>query len=127
MHVTEPPQERRFVRHTVLHADDRRAGRGVVEERGGDAGRVLALDGDQHDIVAGERQIGGMGDDRDRQRDRALGPLDREAARGDRRAVRAAGDEHDVVAVLEHAPADDPTDGAGAVDDEAHGQADSGS
>ena len=38
----------------------------------------------------------------------------------------AAGDEHDVVAVLEHAPADDAADGARADQDEPH-QAETGS
>ena len=122
-----PAQERPLVGHAVLQADDRRVGQGALGERLDHARRVLALDADDDDVVGSERQLRRVGDDRDRERHGVLRPLDGQPALGDGRAVGTPGHEHHVVAVLEHAPADDAPDGPGPVDDPAHGQTATGS
>ena len=116
----EPAEEGQFVDDAVLQAHDRRARRGAVGEGGDDTDGVLALHGDEDDVVGSERQLGGVPDDGHRQRRRTLGPLHGEPAGGDGVAMPATGNEDDAMAVLEQATADDTTDGAGPVDDEPH-------
>ena len=114
------PEHDPLVLDAVLEARDRDVGRRARIECLARADRVLRLHGEAHDVVGRERELRGMVDDGDRQgRVVDRGP-DAEAAVADGFVVRAARDEHDVVAVLEEARADDTADCARAVDHEPH-------
>ncbi len=102
-----------FCRHTIGVDGGRHGGDGVEHTVG-----VLALGGDDHHVAVGERELRSVADDGHPERDLILGPLHGQPAVGDRLAVLAARDEDDIVTVLEHPPADDPTDRTRAVDDE---------
>jgi hypothetical protein len=84
------------------------------------AGGVLSLGGEHHQIVRGERDLARVTDRRHRQDGGPVRVLQPQAVRPDRVEVGTAGDEHDVVAVLEQATADHPADAAGPQDHEAH-------
>ena len=128
VHGGEAAQEGDLVGHAVLQAHDRRVEAARTSASASTTPAVSwLLTATIDDVVRPERQLGRVADDRHRQRHRALRPLDGQAALGDGGAVLAAGHEHDVVAVLEHATADDATDGTGSVDDRTARQAATGS
>ena len=82
---------------------------------------MLGLGREDGDVALVESGLGRRRRRRDRKLHRAIGVAQLEPAAGERRLVRTASDEDDVVAVLEEPPADCTADGAGAEDDVPHG------
>ena len=118
VHVRESPQRRALVLDAVLRADHRdvRARRRFEAlERGGG---VLALDRQQHDVVVAPGDLLGERDDLDRLHEHPVGGFEAQPRPRDRLAMRAAGDQHDIMAVLEQPAADGPADRSRAVNDE---------
>ena len=118
VHTGEPAQRHALVLDAVLHAGHRDVGtrRGFEAlERGG---AVLALDRQQHDVVVLPGDLLGPLDDLDRHHEHAVGGFEAQPHPSNRVAVCAAGDQHDVMAVLEQPAADGPADRPRAVDDE---------
>ena len=81
---------------------------------------VVALHGEEHDIVRLEVELVRMRRNRDPPRLRAVGSVESQAVRLDGCLVRAPGYERHIVALLEQPSANDPADRAGAVHDESH-------
>ena len=99
-------------RATAGWADDGKVGK----ERFG----MLGLRGEDDDIVRAEHGGLGGGERLDRQPDRRLWVVKLQAAGADRLEMGSAGDQPDVVPVLEEPAADGTADGAGAEDEVAH-------
>lgn len=120
VHVREPAQCLPLVAHPVLQTDDGwfgSGGRGQPIER---SAGVVALDGEEHDIVDADlqqRRIGHHGDVEEVvvvRRDEVQAPFRHGGA------MRAPGDEDHVVAVLLQSTAHHPTHRSGTDDDEPH-------
>ena len=116
-------QDPALVLDPVLHADHcrRRGGHGELRQR---VLRVLALHRQQDDRlpvgVALPRDLRGLQDSGDGQRQRLPRGFEHEPARAERSTVVPSGDEGDVIARLEQPAADGRTDGTGTDDHEAH-------
>jgi len=115
----EAPQRLALVGDAVLRARHGDAAAGDRAEAVEHGDRVLALDGQDHDVGGPDCELARICDDREPVHGRiAVRPLDPQAIAGDRLAVRAAGDQRDVVAGLVQPRPDHAADRSGAVDDE---------
>jgi hypothetical protein len=109
-----------FVLDAVLRGRDGDAGRGDGGELRQGGGGVLRLHGEHDDVAGGQSGRARPVGDRDAHGDALLGGFEAQAVVAYGLEVRAAGDQRDVVAVLEETRADHAADRAGPVDDDPH-------
>src|SRR5581483_9251738 len=118
--VREAPQRSALVRDAVLHARDGDARRCDGSERVECVDRVLALHGEEDDVVVAPVDLVRGGHGVDPHDDATVDVVDTEPVRADGVEVRAPRQQDHVVAVLVEPPADHTADGAGAVHDISH-------
>jgi hypothetical protein len=118
--VGEAAQRLRFVAHPVLQTHHRQLSGRHVSQFGKHLRAVLALHGNQADLVAGPVDLARMIHRRDRQRLLTRRVLYSQATPADGLKVRTSGNQHGVMAVLKQPCPNHTADTTRAVDHEPH-------